>query len=97
MATLAVEVTVAKGAHSSLVAIDGMVVHLDPLGQGTAAVAGSCGDGSQHMLIAGFEGPVGATMAVAVTCAGATVCEIKAITITASREPFGGTHRSFKL
>lgn len=97
MASLGIEVKLAKGAHSPFATVDGTIVPLNAQGEGSVQVSGSCGDGSRHQLLTSMQGPVGATMAVVVSCAGATVCEIKAMTVTAAREPFAGTHRSFTI
>ena len=97
MAGLNVEVFLDKGAIAPFVAIDSMDARVGANNMASVPVAGSCGDGSVHMLVASFHGPSGATMGVTVKCAGAVVCEIKAITIRPSNQPFGASHKSFTI
>ena len=97
MADLEVEVFLDKGAVAPFVAIDLKDSGVDESNKGSVSVAGSCGDGSVHMLVASFHGPSGATMGVTVKCAGAVVCAIIAITIRPSNEPFGASHKSFTI
>lgn len=97
MAGLDVEVTLDKGAVAPFVAIDSKDAGIGANNKGKVTVAGACGDGSGHMLVASFHGPAGATMGVTVKCAGAVVCEIKAITIRPSNEPYGASHKSFTV
>ncbi|MBN8486074.1 MAG: hypothetical protein J0L50_15025 [Sphingomonadales bacterium] len=97
MAQLEIVTKSVGGAADPLVAIDGVPVSLNGEGKGQTTVTGTCGDGSGHMLVISFLGPVGAAMGVTVTCGGAAVCEIKEIKVTPLREPYGASHRSFKL
>ncbi len=97
MANLEVEVSLDKGAVAPFVAIDSRDAGIGANNRGNVTVAGACGDGSGHMLVASFHGPSGATMGMTVKCAGAVVCEIKAITIRPSSEPFGASHKPFTI
>ncbi|MDL2353531.1 MAG: hypothetical protein QFC78_11885 [Pseudomonadota bacterium] len=97
MAILAIEVKLDKGASEPFVAIDHKPVAIDNDGKGTLPVTGNRGDGSNKDLIVSFRGVNGATLGITISCAGDTLCEIKALTIWPSNEPFGGSHRTFKL
>ena len=77
MARLIVTTNPSAGASMVMISVDGTPVDgIDPDGPSSASVdvAGSCGDGSEHILNYSFEGEAGETLGVSVTCAGNEVC-----------------------
>jgi len=97
MATLTIEAKKSDGVIGYTLVIDGTIISIGADDKVQAQVSGTCGDGSSHILLYGFEGAAGETLTVTGTCAGAEVLKLKEAKIPPAAAPFGGGKKSFKL
>ena len=76
--------------HASLqtwtIEIDGDLAVVYPATQGSASVAGICGDGSQHRADYSFNGPAGATFSFKIKCGNRIVASV-ATSVPAATAP----------
>ena len=97
MANISVEVTLSGGAKTRKVAIDGHTVSFASDGKGKIEINGDMVDSSNHALIATMTGPVGAKMAIKLTCGGIAIGGPEPLEVDAATDPWAATDMIIKL
>ena len=97
MANISIEVTLSGGAKTRKVVIDGDTVSFASDGKGKIQIDGDMGDGSNHALIATMTGPVGAKMAIKLTCGGIAIEGPEPLEVDAATDPWAATDMIIKL